>query len=447
MKPDGLKMFMSDLSVTTPEQIFEFDILPVVPPLIDIREVSTDFPNGGIKSFKLHAKFTGDGGSASMSTSVIGKRLATLPNPDGGELLIPYKFTAKARSEIMSTLGTDRAKGGVFVRYELVQGSPFDTAVPNDGLAILMFRSTTTPASLPVNAFNDITSTFTILNHNTGLPLETDEPEGSYFTAKANLRDIFHADGVFNNRGWDFESHVKSISIGYWIDTFASPSSFNDVEALMYGDEINLLPETTETFDVNAILFTDPLKEKEFFVNKFVKAVDQEKEFFVNTFIQTLDKEKEFFINSVIGDPFKEKEFFMGAKVVIRTAVNSLIASAFLKAFDQEEEFFVNAILTKVGVNAKLPLLNAILQAFDQEEEFFINAILQPTATIIIAPFFINAILVIQGVNQVEFFIDARVGAVVNEETFIIGAQIGLSEPQSILDVESVIGHKTGIQS
>jgi len=52
------------------------------------------------------------------------------------------------------------------------------------------------------------------------------------------------------------------------------------------------------------------------------------------------------------------------------------------------------------------------------------------------SPVIVNAI--IQAVNQVEFIIDARIG--IKEETFIIDAQlIILPEPQSILDVESVI--------
>jgi len=472
MKPDGLKMFISDASGGSPEQIFEFDILPVVPPLIDIREVSTEQPNGGIKSFKLHAKFKGDGTGNSMRTSVIGKRIATLPNPDGGELLIPYKFTAKARSEIMDAVGPSssaRARGGVYITYELVQGAPFGSA----GTGFTMFKDeASTPFSAMV-AFNDIISEFSVFNPASP---QTDSPEGSYFTLESSIKTGFQNDVAIDGGALDFESHVKSISIGYWLDLFSQTLQTNDVEAFMYGDEINLIPELVKQheFKTNAILFETITKEKEFITDGLIKALGQEEEFRANAFLKAFGLEHEFFVGGLIGVAVREHEFRVSVVIVNRHAQNGtkvtarLIAlgqeeefrvNGLIKALDQEHEFFVNAVVGER--NLAEFRVNGLIKAFGQEHEFFINALVgeineeefrvnglikafgQITDP---STFIVNALLKAFG-QELEFRVNAILFIEPTKEDFEIDAILGFSEPQSILTVESVIGHKTGLQT
>ena len=472
MKPDGLKMFISDASGGSPEQIFEFDILPVVPPLIDIREVSTEQPNGGIKSFKLHAKFKGDGTGNSMRTSVIGKRIATLPNPDGGELLIPYKFTAKARSEIMDAVGPSssaRARGGVYITYELVQGAPFGSA----GTGFTMFKDeASTPFSAMV-AFNDIISEFSVFNPASP---QTDSPEGSYFTLESSIKTGFQNDVAIDGGALDFESHVKSISIGYWLDLFSQTLQTNDVEAFMYGDEINLIPELVKQheFKTNAILFETITKEKEFITDGLIKALGQEEEFRANAFLKAFGQEHEFFVGGLIGVAVREHEFRVSVVIVNRHAQNGtkvtarLIAlgqeeefrvNGLIKALDQEHEFFVNAVVGER--NLAEFRVNGLIKAFGQEHEFFINALVgeineeefrvnglikafgQITDP---STFIVNALLKAFG-QELEFRVNAILFIEPTKEDFEIDAILGFSEPQSILTVESVIGHKTGLQT
>ncbi len=467
-RPDGFKYFVSDIFNPDNNEVREYDVPLLEFPLTEIREVSTEQPNGGIKSFKLHTKFKGDGGGTSMRASVIGKRVATLPNPDGGELLIPYKFTAKARSEIMDAIGTSRARGGVYIVYELVQGAPQEQFDPRVGLGFVMFKDTGGGGGSMV-AFNDVESVFAVMN---STPPETDFPEGSYFTLEANMKDIFQSSG-FDGNAYDFESHIKSISIGYWIDTFSPTLQTNDVEALMYGDEINLLPATSEIFEVDAILFVTTTKEEEFKANALLKSLGQEEEFRVNGLIKALDQEHEFFVHALVG-LFKEHEFKVGGLVVLRQAQNGTKVTATLKAFGQEEEFRVNGLIKALDQEHEFIIdaligernleefrVNGLLKAFDQEHEFFVSAFV---GEINEEEFRVNGLIKALGQETppTTFIVDAllkaldqehefRVNAILfiepTKEDFEIDAIIGFVEPQSILTVESVIGHKTGLQS
>jgi len=478
MKPDGLKMFITEKSGITPDNTFEFDIAPVFPPAIDIREVSTEEPNGGIKSFKLHAKFNSDGtANEFMRISVIGKRLATLPNPKGGELLIPYKFTAKARSEIMSAIGgtvsdTSKARGGVYINYELVQGAPNEQFNITRGFGFTMFKDDPSSGG-PMSAFNDIESSFAVMQNKSP---ETDSPEGSYFTLESNMKTIFQSDLVFDGNALDFESHVKSISIGYWIDLFGANTQTVDLEAFMYGDEINLLPELVKQheFKTNAILFETITKEHEFRTDGLIKAFGQEEEFRVGALLKAFGQEHEFFISAVTGEPPKEHEFKIGGLVVLRQAQNGTRVTATLialgqekefrvnglrKAFDQEHEFFIDALIGER--NLEEFRVDGLRKAFGQEHEFFVSAFV---GEINEEEFRVNALLKAFGQQTPPqtFIVDAllkaldqelefRVNAILfiepTKEDFEIDAIIGFAEPQSILTVESVIGHKTGLQS
>jgi len=359
MKSDGLKYIMTGRDNPFPSRVdtHEYSIPPVL--LTDIREVSFDQPNGGLKSFKLQHQTTHDGGiDSSMSSSVIGKRALTLANPDGGELLIPYAFTAEARSNIMSPAlnASSFTRGGVYIRYEILQGAPSDVQT-NDGLAFRMFEgagSGSSPSS--IEALNDLTLFFTTVDN---VPPDVDNPDGSYIRLKSKINTPFQDSSVFDGRGWDFESHVKSITIGYWIDSFATGAPTGNLEALMFGDEINLIPDFVQLKDftinslvkaqgvvtapdqgkVNAILELTPgMVQLLPTISAVLIKLDQEKEFFINAQIGVFETEVFFSTTHlqditplVAGVGMEIKEFTLGAKVVIRTAVNSAIVSAFLK--------------------------------------------------------------------------------------------------------------------
>jgi len=471
--------------------------------LTDIREVSFDQPNGGLKSFKLQHQATHNGViDSSVSSSVIGKRALTPANPDGGELLIPYAFTAEARSNIMSpALNTSSfTRGGVYIRYEILQGAPSDIQT-NDGLAFRMFEgagSGSSPNS--INALNDLTSLFTTVDN---IPPDVDNPDGSYIRLKSKINTPFQDSSVFDGRGWDFESHVKSITIGYWIDSFATSAPAGNLEALMFGDEINLIPDFIQFKDffvnalvkaqgvltapdqgqVNAILELTPgMVQLVPEISAVLIKLDQEKEFFISAQIGSFETEVFFSTTHfqditplVAGVGTEIKEFTVTGKVVIRTAVNSAIVSAFIKALGQEKEFSINGrLLDVVGITTDVSafitggqdiflIMNAILKALNQEQEFIVDAlvgdinIVEPTVDAFIQqqgnnfpPTIpqIDAILQTIGAEK-EFEIDSQlvVPAPVIDAEFTINAILGLSEFESILDVESVIGSKTGSQT
>ncbi len=143
-------------------------------------------------------------------------------------------------------------------------------------------------------------------------------------------------------------------------------------------------------------------------------------------------------MNAILIQATKELEFSMRAKLVFRTAVNCTCPNALLQAQDQEEEFFTDAILTKVGVGGQLPVVNVLIKSIGGVSGSYIPTTFTIDAGLTIkglTPIIVNAF--IQAVNQVEFIIDVRLG--IREKTFSLGAKVGLDEPQSILDVESVI--------
>ncbi len=182
----------------------------------------------------------------------------------------------------------------------------------------------------------------------------------------------------------------------------------------------------------------------------------------------------------------QEHEFFVNAIVVIRQTQNGLTASPLISALDQEKEFFVGKLVGKTDeeefiVNAQLttgfdiPLVaSPLIEAIGQEHEFEVGKLV---GVINKEEFFVNALLkalgdngdctVFQGNQQFCYFVDALLEAqgvitpesepevdailvlevIATEEEFEVDAVLGLLEPQSILDVESVIGHKTGLST
>ena len=171
------------------------------------------------------------------------------------------------------------------------------------------------------------------------------------------------------------------------------------------------------------------------------------------------------------------QEFTVSGKAVLRQAQNGTQVTATLIAFDQKQELFVNAVLQKTDIQeftVKALLegdgqtdteVHAVLKALDQEVTVEVDAFVGEIKIVesrIDA--FIKALGVSGGVARVDAFIKSIGGVSGVPETFEVDAQlviplptadkeftvsavIGLSEPQSILDVESVIGHKTGLQT
>ena len=232
------------------------------PPSILIREVSDEEPNGGIKSFKLHSKYQHTGGTSVASSSdsaisVTDKALLTPPNPDGGDLLIPYKFTAQARGDIMSPrlwqgVGNVSVNGGVYVRYTLTIGAPFVTASTESFVLVYpMFSGANTTSG---NA--KVWSGTSFIGGNSVFGLPPSEPLGQYSQLERNLKADFESNFLPDANGWDFESHVKQIDIGYFVFSNAVGQLSGNVETLLFGDEINLLPEfvNQHEFTVNAII-------------------------------------------------------------------------------------------------------------------------------------------------------------------------------------------------
>jgi len=141
-----------------------------------------------------------------------------------------------------------------------------------------------------------------------------------------------------------------------------------------------------------------------------------------------------------------------------RVQVNAILFQPVFK------EFIISAFLT--GGQDIFLTMNAILKALNQEQEFIIDALLgdinivestvdafiQQQGIITIPPQFkVDALLQAQGVitPSSQPTVDAIlvITIVPNDTEFTINAILGLGEFESILDVESVIGSKTGSQT
>jgi len=346
--------------------------------LTDIHEVSTINPIEGTKAFKINHKFSRIGNGPREGRESVSRFVPAVVRTDGSGLDIPLSLTAKMRADILS-LASDPI--GVMVGYELLLGAP-SVPTPTRGIFFKLYGNNSSTVAYIWDG------TQWISNNPLDAPISQSNPVGSIQEISVfNLKNEFDSSVQSELLGWDFESHVSGIWVGY-VGVNIAGANFNPTEVLINGDTISMLNAgvTIKTFPVGAI----------------IKGVTP-KEFKVSA---KLIKRKEFTINAHIPPiPKKPK---VNARLVRRNAVNSTYVNAILfgtvTITTQTKTFLINAIIQQPLY--KTPLVNAILIK-RKEKTTSINAILVPLS-----------------------------------KTFKIDALVGIFEPMSILDVESVIGHE-----
>lgn len=407
------------------------------PALIDIHEVSTQQPDTGVKHFKIHTKYqhtggTNAGSSTYMHAGVLSTLFLTPSNPNGGELLFPEEFNIRLRANIMSN-GVSRA--GIYIKYNILQGAPLATS-PNT-FRLLGYIVYNSGGSFAIQGlWND--STFTTPGANR-VPPDQALPLGIYTTVVGNINTALRNDPVIDSVGVDYESHVKSIQIGIYTDTFAQGIGVATPEALLFGDNISFNSSSPSIdFKMDAILLQ----------------ITIQLGFFVDVILKT---SKEFTIDTLLTSIHTPIPFEVGARLVYRLATNSLDMDAILISAGEilvftvdsallgtlNREFLVDALIiippsVLIGVDTLLQktqdltfLVDAVL---GNPLEFTVDAVLSSNQNN--EQFTIDAILT----RQSKFTIDAILTFSI---AFLVDAVIGtVSEPQSILDVESVIGHE-----
>ena len=268
---------------------------------------------------------------------------------------------------------------GVMVGYELILGTP-NIPTSTRGILFKLYGTSGSQAYI----WN---GTEWIINNSSDVPISLSNPTGSVAEIEGvNLKDAFDSSAILSEtNAWDFESHVTGMWIGYV--GLNNTSSSTPTEVLIHGDTISMLNAgiEIETFSVGVI--TKGKKEIEFKMNAILIG---RKEFTINAHLSPLPA-----------------QVSVNARIVRRTAVNNVTPSVIL----------------------------VLASAVTTDEPFFINAhIFQPSYK----PFTINAKIIKR--NQSTYLINAKLAKI---RSFRIDAFVGVvGEPQSILDVESVIGHE-----
>lgn len=447
--------------------------------LIDIRQVSDESPEEGTQEFKQHLKYISDVGGSTTGSSRVQRTVGpAIVNTDGSGIDLARFLTARQKADIING-AFNGEQSGITVSFSPLSGGP----------------------SIGQMQFGLFGQGGNLFGSNS-IRLNLDSPVGTYAgIERFDLKLLLNTDSFLsNNQGVDWENHVKSITIRIGTQTFSTGTVGSTPESLIHNDYVALWGTKLDIFLVDALLKTDNLEE-EFDVGAILVLVDQVQLIpKVSAVLKKLDQEKEFFIGAEIGafetevffssthfqdiTPLvsgvgvENKEFIVTGKVVIRTAVNSAIISAFIKALGQEKEFTINGrLLDTVGITTIISafltggqdiflIMNAILKALNQEQEFIVDALIgdinivestvdafiQQQGIITIPPQFrVDALLQAQGViippSQPTVDAILVITIVPNDVEFTINAILGLGEFESILDVESVIGSKTGSQT
>lgn len=475
-------------------------------PLIEIREVSDENPDTGTKAFKLHTQFINTSTSTSKGRSSVTRLIDAIPTEDGSGLDVATSLSARLNAIILEgdPLGSS---AGVVVQFLPIQGSPSGSAVMafklfgNGGLELWTGTSWVTDTSLRINEVN-LLGTYTGFD---SIDLKALFDSDSFISNTLGLDFESHVIGF----RIAYAGKSTSVTIGQNTENLINGDFISLLEegTKQIKPKVNALLKVVDKeheFKVSAEIVLPPnVFQFEIKAGKLLKALgdngdcDKQRKcseinaiivlreddlFFSSTHLQDITP-----IFSTASPLIQEHEFRVTAKVVIRQTQNGFDVSKLIQARDQEHEFKVQAILKdfdkehEFRTNALLgnigqvkPVISKLLKAFDQEHEFIINALIGEVN--IVEPR-VNALLKASGDNgfctlgqgtlqfcsqtdaliqqqgiitpESEPIVDAIlvITIIATEEEFEVSAVLGLSEFESILDVESVIGSKTGSQT
>jgi len=418
------------------------------PPTINIKEVSTEDPDDGTQSFHIHTKYkhlstSGPSGSTSLATSVLSEEIPAPKNPNGGELLIPYSFIARLKSIFLTNSGSTKAENssGFYIKYNFLDG----VGLGANGylIAYKIFIDDGPPIINRQNAFNLFDGVtfqnvvFTDINVG-----QQDLPDGSYVTLINDFQQSLHNDLVVTSGRVDFESHVKSIQVGFWTSTGTFGFGDKEIEAEMFGDSISIIEQG--------------VIQKSFIIDSHIR-LETDKTFIIDgglIFSQT----KEFIIDGISGIE-KNKAFSVNSRIIKRDAVNNVTPDALIQqqgnvknfvidGFPQSvilEDYEIDSLLSDEGI--KFTCADGLVQELDKELIFTVDSqLLQPTQALASVDGllliqdqieFVSISANIRNVNQAIYDID---GILFKPLEFIIDGLTELPEQESILFVESVIG-------
>ena len=307
----------------------------------------------------------------------VSRFVTAIVRTDGSGLDLPISLSGKMKASILSSLSDPV---GIMVGYEFILGTP--TFTSQRGILFKLYGTAGTTDYI----WN---GTEFISNHASDTPISLTTPVNTIAEINSiDLKNTLNNSAILSNViGTDFESHVIGMFIGY-VGLNRATSSV-DTEVLINGDTMSLLNIGVgiKTFSVGAI--TEGSRETTFKVDALLRG------------------RRSFTIDALL--PPTPRQITIDARIVRRTAVNSAIADAIL---------FGSVVITT------------------QTKTFTVDAqIKQP----LYKTFSIDAKLIKK--KQKSITIDGIITPKRTKITKIDAIIVGGGEPQSILDVESVIGH------